>query len=296
MITTFQQIYEEVQSSVQSTSATELILIKRDANIATQRFKSVMTRAWSRIAKKANSVASQQDYQLPRSVLRVSGVDYLSGTTYYPLVEVSSEQQWNTLNAMGNGTGQPRFFFPKGKDVISLFPTPGEAVTDGIRVYYEPKQPRMISADYTTGTVTVTNGSTTITHSGTGFTSDMVGRYIYVTDGSDGNDYQIVEYTDTSNVVIENYYEGTSGATKNFVIGIVPDIPDEYITSITDYCIGRFFLRRGNRSAGADFISMFNMSLDECKETYASPTSMPNIQSLYDISFNMFDTPPGTLS
>jgi hypothetical protein len=297
MILTFQQIYEEVQSGTQSSSASELVLIKRDANIATQRFKSVMSRPWSRIAKKADSVASQQDYQLPRSVLRIMGVDYLSGSTYYPLIEVGSEQNWNALNAMGYGTGEPRFFFPKGKDVISIFPTPGTAVTEGIRVYYEPKQPRMISADYTTGTITVTNGSTTITHSATGFSADMIGRYFYITDSTgDGNDYQIVDYTSTSALVLENYYEGTSGAGKSFLIGAVPDIPDEYQTAIVDYCMGRFFLRKGDKNSGTSFISMFTFSLDECKETYSSPTSMPNIHSLYDMSFNMFDTPPGVLS
>lgn len=297
MIQTFQQIYEEVQSGTQSSSASELILIKRDANVATQRFKSVMSRPWSRIAKKADTVADQQDYQLPRSVLRPTGVDFLYGDAYYPLIEVASEQNWNALNAVASsGIGQPRFFFPKGKDVISIYPVPSTATVEGLRVYYEPKQPRMVSADYTTGTVTVTQGSTTITHSAAGFTADMVGKYFYVTDGTDGNDYQIVDYTDTSNVVLENYYEGTSGASKSFVIGSVPDVPDEYIPAIMDYCYARFYLRKGDRNAGSDFLALFQSALDECKEAYASPTSMPNIHSPYDMMLNMFDNPPGTLS
>lgn len=297
MIQTFQQIWGEVQSGTQNSSASELILIKRDANVATQRFKSVMTRAWSRVAKKANTVANQQDYQLPRSVLRPSGVDYLYGDAYVPLIEIGSEQNWNAINSVANvGIGIPRFFFPKGKDVISIFPIPGTATTEGLKVYYEPKQPRMISDDYTTGTVTVTQGSTTITHSGAGFTEDMIGRYFYTTDGSDGNDYQIVGYTDTSNLIIENFYEGPSGGTKGFLIGVVPDIPDEYHPAITDYCFARFFLRRGKIKDSADMMSMFLNSVDECKETYASPTSYPNIQSPYDMSFNILDNPPGILS
>lgn len=297
MIQTFQQLFEEIQSATQNSGASELILIKRDANTATQRFKSVMTRPWSRIAKKANTVANQQDYQLPRSVLRVSGVDFLDGDTYYPLTEVGSELNWNRMNAIPSMTvGQPRFFFPKGKDIISLYPTPSTAITEGLRVYYEPKQPRMIANDYTTGTVTVTQGSTTITHSGTGFTQDMVGRYFYTTDGSDGNDYQIVDYTDSSNLVLENYYEGASGAGKGFLIGVVPDIPDEYIPAIFDYCYGRFLIRRGDRRAGMDMLAMFQNSLEECMETYASPTSSPNIPNPYDSHFNLFNLPPGTLT
>lgn len=297
MIQTFQQIHSEVQSGTQNTSASELILIKRDANFATQRFKSVMTRPWSRIAKKANTVASQQDYQMPRSVLRVSGVDYLDGGTYIPLKEIGSEMNWNRLNAIpSSSSGSPRFFFPKGKDVISVFPTPSTAVTEGLKIYYEPKQPRMISDDFTTGTVTVTQGNTSIDHSATGFTTDMIGRYFYTTDGSDGNDYQIVDYTDSNTLVLENYYEGTSGSGKSFLIGVVPDIPDEYLPNITDYCLARFYFRKGNRNAGNDFMAMFLAAIDECKETYASPTSSPNIENMYDSSFDYFSIPPQTLS
>jgi len=297
MIQTFQQLTDEIQSATQNTSASELILIKRDANVATQRFKSVMTRAWSRIAKKTNTVANQQDYQLPRSVLRASGVDYLNGDAYYPLTEIASELNWNRLNAVPSVTiGIPRYFFPKGKDIISLYPTPAEAITEGLRVYYEPKQPRMQASDFSTGTVTVAQGSTTITHSGTGFTTDMVGRYFYTTDGSDGNDYQIVEYTDSSHLVLENYYEGTSGAGKNFLIGVVPDIPDEYLPAVMDYCLARFFLRRGDRRSASEFMAMFQVAVEECKEMYASPTSSPNIPNPYDSHFNMFDIPPGMLS
>jgi hypothetical protein len=297
MIQTFQQLYEEIQSGTQNTSASELIFIKRDLNVATQRFKSVMTRPWSRIAKKADTVASQQDYQLPRSVLRVSGVEYLYGDTYYPLEEVGSEMNFSRLNAIPSLTmGIPRFYFPKGKDIVSLYPTPAEAITEGLRVYYEPKQFRLQSADFTSGSVTVTQGSTTITHSGTGFTESMVGSYFYTTDGTDGYEYQIVEYTSSSTLVLENYYEGTSGAGKTFVIGQVPDIPDEYIPATMDYAMARFWLRRGDKKSGQEFMSMFLASLDECKETYASPTSNPNIRNPYDNMFNIFNVPPSGLS
>jgi hypothetical protein len=297
MIQTFQQIWSELQDATEDRSASELVLFKRDANVATQRFKSVMSRPWSRIAKKANTVAGQQDYQLPRSVLRPSGIDFLYGGAYVPLIEIGSEQNWNAINStISVGIGVPRFFFPKGKDVISVYPIPDENVTEGLKVYYEPKQPRMVSDDFVTGTVTVTQGSTTLTHSGTGFTPEMVGRYFYVTDGSDGNDYQIVEYVNSSTLTLENYYEGPSGSGKGFVLGVVPDIPDEYHPAITDYCMGRFYLRKGDRKAGIDMLGLFTTSLDECKEVYASPTSYPNIQSPYDMSFNLLDNPPGMLT
>lgn len=298
MIQTFQQIFNEVQSGTQSNSATELVLIKRDANFATERFKSVMKRPWSRVSKKANVVTNQQDYQLPRSVLRPTGADYLYGSAYAPLIEIGSEQIWNALNATPSpGIGMPRFFFPKGKDVISIYPIPGTDQIEGLRVYYEPKQPRMIADDYSTGTVTVTNGSAVLTHSGTGFTADMVGRYFYITDAAgDGQDYQIVDYVDSSTLTLENYYEGQSASGQAFIIGVVPDIPGEYIPAITDYCYARFYFRRGNRDSGKEFMGWYQAALDECKEAYSSPTTMPNINNPYDLTINAFDVPPGTLT
>ncbi len=294
---TFTQITDEVSNAVGRTSATELTLIRRSANTATKRFKSVMSRPWSRIAKKTDVVANQQDYQLPRSVLRPSGVAYKYGDNYFPLREISSEINWERLNAVPSVTiGIPRFYFPKGKNVISLYPTPGSAVNEGLRVYYEPKQPRMVAEDYTTGSVTVTNGSTTITHSATGFTEDMIGRYFYVTDGTDGYEYQIVDYVSTSVLTLENYYEGLSGSGRSFLIGVVPDIPEEYHDSILDYCIGRLYLRRSDTNKADGFLDRFEAAIDECKESYSSPTSDMTIPNLYGETLNIFDVPPQVLT
>lgn len=294
---TFQQAYQEVQSSVGNTSSTELVIIKRDVNRAVQRFKSVMRRPWSRISKKTDTVADQQDYQLPKSVLRISGAEYLYGTTYYPLTEIPSEALFNKVNAIPLASvGTPKLFFPKGKNVISIVPTPGSAVVEGLKIYYEPKQTKMEADDYTTGTVTVTEGDATITHSAAGFTPEMVGRYFYVTDGTHGEEYQIVTYTDTSHMELENVYEGASGAGKSFLIGVVPDIPDEYHDAIVDYCIARFYKRQKDLPTSREFMKDFKDAIDECKELYSSPTSDDNIPNLNGLTVNLFDIPPGILS
>ncbi len=294
---TFSQITSEVQSSVGNNSATELVIIKRDANRATNKFKSVMRRPWSRIAKKTDSVASQQDYQLPKSVLRVSGVEYKYGDSYYPLTEIPSEDKFNRLNAVPSVMiNVPKFYFPKGKNTISIVPTPGTAVVEGIKVYYEPLQGDMEADDYTSGTITVTQGDATITHSASGFTESMVGRYFHVTDGTHGYWYQIVSYTDTSHMELENFYEGPSGSGKTFLIGAVPDIPEEYQESVIDYCIGRFYKRQKDMVTAKEFMKDFNNAIDECRELYASPTSDDNIPNLSGISMNLFDLPPQTLS
>jgi hypothetical protein len=194
-------------------------------------------------------------------------------------------------------SGEPYLFFPKGKNVISLFPTPSVSVTEGIRIYYEPKQSRMTSADYKTGTVAVVNGSTTLTHSGTGFTPSMVGSYFYVTDGTDGYEYMISGYTSTSVLTIDNVYEGITNPTATFVIGQVPDVPDEYLPSIIDYALGRGAIRNGDRRGGAEFLLLFQSAIEEAKDTYGTPTSNQHTPSPMDErGWHQFDIPPRGLS
>ncbi len=293
---TFPEITSEVQEATGRKGADELVLIKQNAITATKRFKSVMRRPWSRLGIKTDIFANQQDYQLPQKVQRVMGVSYLYGENYFPLVEVGSEESWEKLNAVPSVTiGIPRFFYPKGKHVISIYPMPGDAVEEGLKVYYELRQGDRFADNYSTGTVTVTNGSATITHSDAGFTADMVGRYFHVEDGSDDSWYQIVEYMGPSTLTLENYYEGLSGGSRDFLIGAVPDIPEEYHDAIVDYCLARFYLRRDPKKA-ADYMLLFNAALDECKELYASPTSQDEIPNLQNTALNVFDIPPTVLS
>jgi hypothetical protein len=293
---TFPSIISEIQGATGRKGADELVLIKSDVVMAAKRFKSVMRRPWSRLSKKTDTVADQKDYQLPRTVQRVIGVSYKYGDNYFPLIEVGSEKNWERLNAVPSATiGIPRFFYPKGKHVISIYPTPGEVVSEGLKVYFEARQGDLYADDYSAGTVTVTNGSTTLTHSAAGFTANMVGRYFHVTDGSDESWYQIVDYVNTSTLTLENYYEGISGSGVTFTIGVVPDIPEEYHKSIVYYGVGQVYLRRDPKKA-IDFLALFKTDLEECKELYSSPTSNDNIPNLSNTALNIFDIPPQVLS
>lgn len=71
-------------------------------------------------------------------------------------------------------------------------------------------------AEYTTGTVAVTNGSTTITGTGTTFTSSMVGYRFKLS--SDDRSYKISGFTSTTVVTIESAYEGDTASGKTFQI------------------------------------------------------------------------------
>src|SRR3990167_2082892 len=84
-----------------------------------------------------------------------------------------------------------------------------------------------MTANYTTGTVRVTNGSRTVDQ-GTGFTSAMIGR-IFKAD-RDGQIYEILDVPNTTTLTLNIPYIGDTGSGLSFLIwrkyyDLPPDVP-----------------------------------------------------------------------
>lgn len=71
-------------------------------------------------------------------------------------------------------------------------------------------------ANYTTGTVAVTNGGTTVTGTGTTFTAGMVNKRFKI----DGENtwYTVSAYTNATTITLSTPYTGTTGSGKNYTI------------------------------------------------------------------------------
>lgn len=70
--------------------------------------------------------------------------------------------------------------------------------------------------DYSTGTITVTNGSTAVVGSGTTFAAGMVGKLIRV--GTDNLFYKIATFTDATHIALTATYTGVTGGGKSYTI------------------------------------------------------------------------------
>ena len=177
------------------------------------------------------------------------------------------------LNSTGQSGNYLNYYFVKGGDEIGLFPTPSEATTNGLIIYYEPKGFNLSQDDYSTGTVTLTEGSATVTGSGTTFTSSMVGREFRVTDGTDGYDYKVASYTSGTVITLEEPYIGISGAGKTYLIGEAPVYPSEYHDVPMDYALMRFFELNNNPERAKYHKTSFEDAVKEAREKYASSSS-----------------------
>lgn len=212
---------------------------------------------------------------MPEDAVRVSSVIYLTGTNIWrPLTEVGDENTWRMMNQTVQTSATPTHFFVKGFDEIGIYPIPSTAVTDGIELVFEPKHRLITADDYTTGTVSLTNGSNVITGNATVFTNQMAdGTYVLqVTDGSDGNYYKITGYSSATSLTMENYYQGITNATAAYRIGQVSKIPEEYQEAPIDYAMFRHFLEKGETDMATKFQALWETSLEDAENVYGNST------------------------
>lgn len=173
------------------------------------------------------TVAGQGNYNLPYNIKTLINVYVTVGTIRYQLTEAPTRQFFDSLNFVPYTSDIPQYYFIYNKQ-INIFPLPasnGNAIT----LNYKCRLTDLSQADYSAGTVTLTNGSSVVTGSGTVFTPAMVGRWIRATAPSgDENWYEIGSYTSGTVLGLVNQYQGTTASSLSYVIGEMPILPEDY--------------------------------------------------------------------
>jgi len=271
---TFQELYEESQAQTEDTSADSLTLIKRGINQGAKQFGAILNREWRNTNKTFSLVANQQYYQTPEDCIRAKSLRVAIGGVTYVLQEVPDEDTWNRLNERVDTSNIPEFFYIRGNDEFGIYPIPSDNGTNAGTLNYERRMRDMSADNYTTGTITVTLNSATITGAGTTFTAAMVGRSLKVVDpNGDGMWYKIAAYVDATTLTLENTYAGATTASLSYIIGELPDIPEEFHESLIDYALYRYYQRRRDWQAARALKSSFIEALASCQANYSSKTA-----------------------
>lgn len=293
---TYTELYKEVADNcgfAAGTSSTSLINAQRHINLALRKFKNSSRRYWTRKEVTTNLVAGQQFYTFPEDMVRVTTVRASSGSLTLPVTMIDSEELWNRINLIPAMTvGIPTQGFIRGRNEIGLYPIPSANTTAGLIVSYESRMKDMTLDDNTAITLNVTNNSNIIVAASGTFNTNMVGMWVSVTDGSDGNWYQIVGYTDTTHMTLENYYQGPTESGVASIIAQVPDIPEDYHQALVDYACYRYFLKRKDKETAGDYKSLYQDSLDDYKKVYAAKTTGVTQSDLTPYTYNLFGLPP----
>lgn len=289
------QVYQKAQLICGDSSAATKTQLQQDINIGYKRFNAALNRYFTRKQAFTDLVAAQQYYQTPVDTIKVMQVSVKQSNGYeYPVEELRSEREWREINITPYSSTYAQFYYVTGDDQIGLWPTPSATVSAGLRYVYAPQDVDLTKDDYSTGTVTVTNGSATVTGSGTTWTiASHQGSYIQITDGTDGNWYYINSVNSTTSITLKSAYTGPSGATKAYTIGQMMIIPGEYSDAPIDYALARFFESRNNPQRATYHMTNFKNTVKDAEGQYASSSTSSVITSGNEMTYNWwFLSPP----
>lgn len=293
---TYTQLYKRAADIVgisPATSSVALTNLQQDINQALRLFKDASRRYWSRKEVQTNLVANQQYYTFPADMVRITTVRVTNGGLLLPVTLIDSEELWNRINLVAGMTvGIPTQGFIRGRNELGLYPIPSQNVTNGLLVSYEPRLRDMNIDDVSSITVNVTQGSQQIVAVSGSFNQNMVGMWFCVTDGSDGNWYQVVGYTDATHMTLENYYQGPNKSGVASIIGFVPDIPEDYHLGLVYYAAYNYYLKRKDMNVAAGYKSLFDDLLKQYKKVYAAKTTGLVQNDLLTYQYNPFGLPP----
>lgn len=179
-----------------------------------------------------STVAQTQFYNMPPQVKNLINVTVSIGGVLWVPKFAPTREFWDSLNVITFYQDFPSFFYvyngTAGNPQMGLFPIPASS-SNTITMNYKIRTIDLSQADYTTGTVAVTNGSPTITGTGTTFVANMVNRWIRVT-APDGDEqwYQIKTFTSTTSLTLYNNYTGNTASGAAYTIGEAPILPEDY--------------------------------------------------------------------
>ena len=253
----------------------EMTKVVRNIITGVKRFQSAARRYYTRQEKDTNTKEDQQYYQLSSDMLRVTGAKVLRSGSYHPLTEIKSEIQWDELNASGFGRrGTPTHFFVKGADEIGLYPVPAGDVVKGLKVSYEPRGVSL-SVEDIKAKATMTQNSTvvTITSAETISQKNANNCWVTVTDGSDGNWYQVAKFIDSKTLHLDNNYQGADGTEVEILIGQCPPFPEEYHDAPVHYACHLFFLLRKDLESASMYKQLYDQAFTDYRSAYGNKTT-----------------------
>lgn len=255
--------------------APEMGKIVEDMQTGIKLFQNAARRYWTRRERKTNLAADQQYYQFPSDMVRVSAVKAKVGDRYIPLTEIQSETEWNELNLEPFlRVNHPAYYFIKGADEIGIYPTPGEAVVDGLIVTFEPRMVDMSIEDATVKVKVIENSNVIEAVDSTTFNANVINNcWLKVTDGSDGNWYKVSKYIDNTHIWVDNNFQGPSSNSVEAVVGQVAQFPEEYHDAPVHYAVNLFFTMRKDLESASFHSQQFDKLFNQYKQVYGNKTT-----------------------
>lgn len=182
------------------------------------------------------SVGGLQSYPMPPNYSKLKTLTINIGSLKWTPTEILTREEWDKLNVFPYYGDIPNnyFIYPGGDHgaQVGIWPIP--ATTGNVLTFnYKFRIPDLSLVDYSTGTVSVTNGSTVLTGAGTTFipTTNMQteSRWVQIVQPKGDNLwYQIASIDTTTGITLYTPYQGITVSGGNYIIGQMPIIMEDF--------------------------------------------------------------------
>lgn len=284
---TNQEIIDYCCAQVKDSTTTAKSVIQAGINRGLLVLRKKLRRLYAIETRTFTISAGQSVYQTPEDCIRALDIKFIDGGSRDPLHYVDSDSEWDIYKQKVNQSGRPQFWRMISSDMFELWPVPTSG-TGEIRMQTRAKP--LSQLDYTTGTVTLTQGSANVVGTGTSFSAAMVGRSLRLANGNgDLNYYRIQSYTDATHITLENNFAGTSISGAAYRIGEVPNIPADFHYALADHGMRNYWMWRKDRElagdAYADFLEVKDSIEEDDQPTTSSVIESKQVRGEADVPF-----------
>lgn len=242
------------------------------------------------------TTANTQFYNLPPQVKKLINLTVNIGGVLWSPKECPTRAAWDALNVVSFTQDFPSYFFVYNGQV-GVYPTPASS-GNMITMNYKTRVKDLSQADYTTGTIAITNGSTTATGTTTSFANYMAeGGWIRLNHSStntangDFKWYEINSITSATALELKAPYEGATVTGASYVLGEVSLLPEDY-QDLPLYRMGMIYYttRFPDPARSKQYSDLWNAGLNMLDEEFGSKTTsvvLPDV-SVQIINPNLF--------
>lgn len=229
----FLELQSDYQNITENLTSANLTRGKKYINDTQRKVLAYLEWPFLEMTGTRTTVASQNNYELPARMRKLTSVVVTVGSTKYRPKPVEDPTFWEYLQSLSTSSNNAtQYFYPQGTEVL-LYPTPSSA-GNTITMRGRKRWKDLSLADYITGTiVTATNGDETIVGATTAWTGrkPIGGQWIRIDQiTGDYEWYEIDSITSDTALELVKPYEGTSisSGTETYTIGEFSVIPSEY--------------------------------------------------------------------
>jgi hypothetical protein len=253
-------------------SAGNQAFLIRMGNTAYRRAMRYFGRQFEERTKTTTTVAGQQYYQLPIDYAFGKSFKTLVGAYSYPTVEVLSQTEWDELNRITtlSNTRPTRHYIRLnagiGGDEVGFWPTPS-ASGDPITFVYEAVPSDVLQPATLGMTGSLSNASNLLNDSASTFTPLLIGRYFCIQPPyGDGQYYKVTQYVSSTQLGLQNYYEGPTFTTEPYGIYDLFGIAEEAQMVPVYYAMWHFYLMRRNKDLADYYKEMHDEEMKKCRD------------------------------